>query len=111
MATSRPTITPGNAGAVEMRAGAELRETWFDPIVAGPALSRRLLEATACPGRVISLGEIALAVPPPRLRSACALLLAVMDREATFHVLGPHADRMREYLRFNTGAHVADLRV
>jgi alpha-D-ribose 1-methylphosphonate 5-triphosphate synthase subunit PhnH len=92
-----------------MMAVAELRETRFDPIFAGQALFRRLLQATACPGLVVPLGEITLALPPPGLRPACALLLAVMDREATFHVLGPGAERLREYLRFNTGAHVAHL--
>jgi alpha-D-ribose 1-methylphosphonate 5-triphosphate synthase subunit PhnH len=92
-----------------MMALAELRETRFDPLFAGQALFRRLLEATARPGLVVPLGEITLAVPSPRLRPACALLLAVMDREVTFHVLGPGTERLREYLRFNTGAHVNDL--
>jgi alpha-D-ribose 1-methylphosphonate 5-triphosphate synthase subunit PhnH len=87
---------------------AELRETTFDPLVAGQAMFRKLLEATARPGLVVSLGEIALAVPAPRLRPACALLLAVMDREVGFCVVGPGGDRVRDYLRFNTGASVTD---
>jgi phosphonate C-P lyase system protein PhnH len=92
-----------------MMAVADLRETRFDPLFEGQALLRRLLDATARPGLVVPLGEITLAVPAPALRPACALLLAVMDREVTFHVLGPGAERVREYLRFNTGAHVTDL--
>ena len=89
-----------------MTALAELRETQFDPLFAGQALFRRVLEATARPGLVVPLGDVALAVPSPRLRPACALLLAILDREVSFHVVGPAAERVREYLRFNTGAHV-----
>src|SRR5215470_14095815 len=92
-----------------MTAVAELRELQFDPLLAGQMLFRRLLEATARPGLVVSVGDVALAVPSPRLRAACALLLAVMDHEVTFHVVGPGAERMREYLRFNTGAHVVEI--
>jgi phosphonate C-P lyase system protein PhnH len=66
---------------------------------------RRLLEATARPGLVVALGEVPLVVPPARLRPACVLLLALMDREVTFSVVGPQAETVREYLRFNTGAH------
>jgi phosphonate C-P lyase system protein PhnH len=92
-----------------MMAVADLRETRFDPLFEGQMLLRRLLDATARPGLVVPLGEITLAVPAPALRPACALLLAVMDREVTFHVLGPGAERVREYLRFNTGAHATEL--
>jgi len=92
-----------------MTALAELREAQFDPLFAGQALFRRILEATARPGLVVPLGDIVLGVPSPRLRSACALLLAIMDREVTFHVSGPGAERLREYLRFNTGAHIVEL--
>lgn len=84
---------------------AALRETCFDPLFAGQAVFRHLLEATARPGHVVSLGEIPLVVPPPRLRPACAVLLAVLDREVTFHVTGPGAAEVRDYLHFNTGAH------
>jgi alpha-D-ribose 1-methylphosphonate 5-triphosphate synthase subunit PhnH len=92
-----------------MMVTAELRETTFDPLFAGQAMFRKLLEATARPGLVVPLGEMALAVPPPRLRPACALLLALMDREVGFCVVGSGGDRVREYLRFNTGASVTDL--
>jgi len=51
-----------------MTALAELRETQFDPLFAGQALFRRVLEATARPGLVVLLGDVALAVPSPRLR-------------------------------------------
>ena len=88
-----------------MRLTAELRETAFDPVFCAQALFRRLLEATARPGLVVALGECPLVVPPARLRPACALLLALMDREVTFSVVGPDAETVREYLRFNTGAH------
>src|SRR5215510_14324379 len=88
---------------------ADLRETRFDPLVTGPALFSRLVQATACPGDVVPLGDVKLDVPSPRLRSACALLLAVMDREVSFHVLGAGSGRVREYLRFNTGAHIVAL--
>jgi len=88
---------------------AELRETRFDPLLARQALLRRLWEANAHPGLIIRLGEIPLHVPVPRLRPACALLLAVLDREASFHVRGPDGERLREYLRFNTGAYATSL--
>lgn len=84
---------------------AELRETAFDPVFGAQAMFRRLLEATARPGLVVPLGAIGLVVPPVRLRPACVLLLALMDREVTFAVIGPDAETVREYLRFNTGAH------
>ena len=35
------------------------------------------------------------------------LLLALLDREVTFSVVGPEAETLREYLRFNTGARAA----
>jgi alpha-D-ribose 1-methylphosphonate 5-triphosphate synthase subunit PhnH len=83
---------------------AELHEARFDPVFAVHGLLRRVLDATARPGLVVDLGELALTVPPPRLRPACALLLSLMDDEVSFHVLGPDAERIRTYLRFNTGA-------
>jgi alpha-D-ribose 1-methylphosphonate 5-triphosphate synthase subunit PhnH len=84
---------------------AALRETRFDPLFAGQANFRHLLEATARPGHVVSLGDVPLVVPPARLRPACAVLLAVLDREVTFHVTGPGASEIRDYLHFNTGSH------
>ena len=85
----------------------ELRETAFDPLVGAQALFRRLLEAAAHPGVVIPLGPVPLVVPPARVRPACLLLLALLDREVTFSVVGPEAETLREYLRFNTGARAA----
>jgi alpha-D-ribose 1-methylphosphonate 5-triphosphate synthase subunit PhnH len=84
---------------------AELRETAFDPLAGAQAVFRRLLEATARPGLVVPLGPVPLVVPPARVRPACVLLLALMDREVTFAVVGTDAETVREYLRFNTGAH------
>lgn len=84
---------------------AELRETAFDPLFGAQGMFRRLLEATARPGLVVPLGPVPLVVPPVRVRPACVLLLALMDREVTFSVVGPDAETVREYLRFNTGAH------
>ena len=88
---------------------AELRETAFDPVFGAQAMFRRLLEATARPGLVVSLADVPLVVPPARLRPACVLLLALLDREVTFSVVGPDAEIVREYLRFNTGAHAAGM--
>jgi alpha-D-ribose 1-methylphosphonate 5-triphosphate synthase subunit PhnH len=83
---------------------AEFREAQFDPLEAADELVSRVREATARPGLVVDLGDLELTVPPPRLRAACALLLALMDDEVSFHVLGPDAGRLRSYLRFHTGA-------
>jgi len=83
------------------------RETCFDPLFAGPTISRTLLDAMSRPATVLPLGEIPLVVPPPDLRPACAVLLAVLDRDVTFHVADAGASDMRDYLRFNTGAHAA----
>jgi alpha-D-ribose 1-methylphosphonate 5-triphosphate synthase subunit PhnH len=91
-----------------MITAASLRETCFDPLFAGQAVFRHLLEATARPGHVVSIGEIPLVVPPAPLRPACALLLALLDREVTFHVTGPGASEIRDYLHFNTGSHSTD---
>ena len=90
-----------------MRHAATFRETCFDPLFAGPAISRRLLDAMSRPGVVLPLGEIPLVVPPIGLRAACAVLLAVLDRDVTFHVTDPGASEIRDYLRFNTGARLA----
>jgi phosphonate C-P lyase system protein PhnH len=90
-----------------MRLAATVRETCFDPLFAGPTISRCLLDAMSRPGTVLPLGEVSLLVPPPALRPACAVLLAVLDRDVTFHVADGGASDLREYLRFNTGAHVA----
>jgi alpha-D-ribose 1-methylphosphonate 5-triphosphate synthase subunit PhnH len=87
-----------------MRGAATVREACFDPLFAGPAISRRLLDAMSRPGAVLPLGEIPLVVPPVGLRAACAVLLAVLDRDVTFHVTDPAASEIRDYLRFNTGA-------
>jgi alpha-D-ribose 1-methylphosphonate 5-triphosphate synthase subunit PhnH len=87
---------------------AALREIRFDPLFAGQAIFRHLLEATARPGHVVSLGDVPLVVPPARLRPACAVLLVVLDREVTFHVTGPGASEVRDYLHFNTGSHSTD---
>jgi alpha-D-ribose 1-methylphosphonate 5-triphosphate synthase subunit PhnH len=83
------------------------RETWFDPLFAGAAISRTLLDAVSRPATVLPLGDIPLVVPPSGLRPACAVLLAVLDRDVTFHVADAEAADMRDYLRFNTGAHAA----
>src|SRR5258706_10690505 len=90
-----------------MSSTATFRETCFDPLFAGPAISRRLLDAMSRRGAVLPLGEIPLVVPPPDLRAACAVLLAVLDRDVTFHVTDPAASDIRDYLRFNTGARPA----
>jgi alpha-D-ribose 1-methylphosphonate 5-triphosphate synthase subunit PhnH len=90
-----------------MRRDATFRETCFDPLFAGSAISRCLLDAISRPGAVLPLGEIPLVVPPPELRAACAVLLAVLDRDVTFHVTDPGAADIRDYLRFNTGARPA----
>lgn len=86
-----------------------LRETRFDPLVAGHAVFRRLLEATANPGAVVRLDNVDLVVQPARLAGACALLLAVLDDDVGLRVAGPQADAIAEYLRFNSGARSASL--
>lgn len=86
---------------------APLRETKFDPVVAGQTVVRRLLEATAHPGSVVALGGADLVVRPSGLAGACALLLAVLDNDVSVRVLGPDAEAIGEYLRFNTGARSA----
>jgi phosphonate C-P lyase system protein PhnH len=88
---------------------APLRETRFDPVVAGQSVVRRLLEATANPGTVVALNGADLVVRPSRLSGACALLLAVLDNDVSVRVLGPDADTVGEYLRFNTGARSGSL--
>jgi alpha-D-ribose 1-methylphosphonate 5-triphosphate synthase subunit PhnH len=88
---------------------APLRETQFDPVVAGQGVVRRLLDATANAGTVVALNGADLVVRPPRLAGACALLLAVLDNDVSVRVLGPDADAIGEYLRFNTGARSAPL--
>lgn len=86
----------------------DLRETGFDWVFGSQILFRRLLEATTHPGTVISAGTVPLAVPPDRLRLACATLLAILDPGVSLHVLGPDAGEIGEYLCFNTGARPAD---
>lgn len=86
-----------------------VREASFDPLVGGATARARLRVAIARPGAPLPFGDHALAVPPPALRPACALLLSVLDRDVTFHVTGgPPAPEIREYLRFNSGARAVD---
>ena len=92
-----------------MTAMAALRETGFDPLAGTQALPNRLLDAMARPGVIVPLGELDIRLPPAPLRPACALLLAVLDREASFTVIGPDARLLREYLRFNTNAAIVPL--
>ena len=83
---------------------AEIRETGFDHCLDSQDLFRRLLRATARPGTLVDLRPLSLTVPPGPLRPACALLLAVLDLEVSFHVVGPEAAWLTEYLCLNTGA-------
>jgi phosphonate C-P lyase system protein PhnH len=86
---------------------APIRETGFDPMTAGQTVYRRLLKASAHPGTIVELDDVGLAIEPTALGSACLLLLSVLDRELSFHVLGFGAESVSEYLRFNTGARSA----
>jgi alpha-D-ribose 1-methylphosphonate 5-triphosphate synthase subunit PhnH len=87
-----------------MRRAETFREIGFDPLLAGPGISRSLLDAMSRPGSVVPLGQLPVAVPPADLRPACAVLLAVLDRDVTLHVTEAATSEMREYFRFNTGA-------
>jgi phosphonate C-P lyase system protein PhnH len=84
-----------------------MRETRFDPVLAGLPVFRRLLDAADRPGAVVELDEVPLVIEPPGLTSACLLLLTALDRDVSFHVAGPAAERITEYLRFNSGARSA----
>jgi phosphonate C-P lyase system protein PhnH len=86
---------------------APVRETLFDPLLTGAVVVRRLRDAAARPGTRLAVGDVALTVEPRRLRPACALLLAVLDADVTLRVVGPHADEIGEYLRFNSGSRSA----
>ena len=88
-------------------ASVPLRETAFDPLVSGAVVVRRLVEASARPGRPVRLEIAPLSVQPRRVQPACAALLAVLDRDARLAVMGPDAAGVREYLRFNSGARSA----
>jgi phosphonate C-P lyase system protein PhnH len=90
-----------------MKAPETFRELDFDPLLAGPALSRALLDATSRPGSPVPLRPVALTVPPRDLRPACAVLLAALDRDVSLHVTDAGTRELRDYLRFNTGAHGA----
>jgi len=88
---------------------ADLRERRFDPVVHGQRLFRQVLEATARPGSLVSLEDLPLEAPEPRLRGACALLLALLDLEVTFHAMGPGAPRLADYVMANTGTRLTPL--
>ena len=88
---------------------AQLRESGFDPVFSSQAVFRRVLQATARPGTIISLGDVPLRIPPQNLRPACALLLALLDLEVSLHTIGPQAAALAGYLCFNTGARLAPL--
>ncbi len=88
---------------------AALREPGFGNASDTQAMFRRLLEATARPGTVVPLGHARLAIPPQRLRPACALLLSILDPEVMLAVEGPEAAGLAEYLRTNTGVRPAAL--
>jgi alpha-D-ribose 1-methylphosphonate 5-triphosphate synthase subunit PhnH len=88
---------------------ADLLERGFDPVFHGQACFRALLRATASPGAPIDLPPVGLEIPEPRHRSACLLLLALLDLEVSFHALGCAAPRLSEYLAANTGARLAPL--
>jgi hypothetical protein len=90
-------------------AALPLRERGFDPVVEGPRLLERVAIATAAPGTVVTIGPFALAVRPWRLGPVSALLLSVLDSDVTVRVLGPGAETVAEYLRFNSGARSAPL--
>jgi phosphonate C-P lyase system protein PhnH len=88
---------------------ADLLERGFDPVFHGQACFRALLAATARPGAPIALPQVSLEIPDPRHRSACLLLLALLDLEVSFHALGRESARLSEYLAANTGARLAPL--
>jgi alpha-D-ribose 1-methylphosphonate 5-triphosphate synthase subunit PhnH len=88
---------------------ADLLERGFDPVFHGQACFRALLTATARPGTPIGLPQVSLEIPEPRHRSACLLLLALLDLEVSFHALGRGAATLSEYLAANTGARLLPL--
>lgn len=88
---------------------ADLRERGFDPVFDSQACFRALLTATARPGTPIDLPDVTLAIPDLQHRNACLLLLALLDLEVSFHVVGRGAAVVSDYLTANTGARLAPL--
>ncbi len=86
---------------------ADLLERGFDPVFHGQACFRALLTATARLGTPIGLPHVSLEIPDPRHRSACLLLLALLDLEVSLHTLGRGAAMLSDYLAANTGARLA----
>ena len=88
---------------------ADLLERGFDPVFDSQACFRALLTATARPGMPVGLPHVVLTIPDLHHRNACLLLLALLDLEVSFHVLGRGAAVISDYLAANTGARLAPL--
>jgi alpha-D-ribose 1-methylphosphonate 5-triphosphate synthase subunit PhnH len=88
---------------------ADLLERGFDPVFDSQACFRALLTATAHPGTPIGLPDVTLTIPDLHERNACLVLLALLDLEVSFHVVGRGAAVISDYLAANTGARLAPL--
>lgn len=76
--------------------------SFADPVADAQAVFRALLDATAHPGRMITLAG-RLDPPSPLCRATAALLLTLADADTTL-ALPADADPARDFLAFHTGA-------
>jgi len=86
---------------------ADLLERNFDPVFHSQACFRALLKAVARPGRRIDLPSVSLEIPDPHDRNACLLLLALLDLEVSFNVMGRQSALLSDYLVANTSGRLA----
>lgn len=78
-----------------------------DPAIDAARVFREVLQAMARPGRIARIGGVS---PPPGLSVAAAsLLLTIADDTTPLHLAGAcDSAAIRDYLRFHTGAPIAD---
>jgi alpha-D-ribose 1-methylphosphonate 5-triphosphate synthase subunit PhnH len=76
----------------------------FDEVREGQQVFRRLLEATAWPGRRERLPATRVSPPAPWPAAIAQIARTLLDSHVTFAVHGAHAEGLTDYLVANTGA-------
>lgn len=84
------------------------REPLYDPVFDAQRHFRLLLDATARPGKLLSLNDVSISPPEGLSRAAALMGFALLDPDASFWMEAQH-EREIEYLRLHTGARLTPM--
>lgn len=81
----------------------------YDEVREGQQVFRRLLDATAWPGKVELLPPTRVSPPPPWPAAVAQIARTLLDSQVNFAVHGIDYENLSDYLVSNTGARLAPL--